>query len=65
MTKPNKKNPRPSTPPIIPYYIKPTVSQCILDLEKQCLGTDYQLHYAVYIISLKSRYESRDNGQWY
>jgi len=62
MTKPNKKNPRPSTPPIIPY-IKPTVSQCILDLEKQCLGTDYQLHYAVYIISLKStNHEIMGNG---
>jgi len=52
MTKPNKKNPRPQTPPIIPY-IKPTVSQTILDLEKQSLELDYPLHYAVYIISLK------------
>jgi len=51
MTKPNK-HPRPQTPPIIPY-IKPTVSQSILDLEKLCLGLDYPLHYAVYIISLK------------
>ena len=45
--------PRPQTPPIIPY-IKTTVSQSILDLEKQCLELNYPLHYSIYSISLKN-----------
>jgi len=63
MTKPNTNTtPRPNTPPIIPY-IKPTVSQTILDLEKQSLELDYPLHYVIYIISLKyTNHEIMGNG---
>ena len=53
------KQSRSLTPPIIPY-IKPTVSQSILNLETKCLELDYPLHYVVYSISLKNTNKNQE-----